>query len=214
MQVKPLHNYIHIEMVNPSEKIGDLILVKNDRRPRWGIVQAAGEGTYDITGNLIPTLLKKNDLVFFLLHGPEIVQIFRTDEKVAYVSELDCLAKWEELHKLFTPLGDYIQIEYVKPPEEISPGGIILPETMLGECPKQLARIIKLGAGLRAPDGTIFPFQVKEGDIVHVKEHSSLEVKLNDVTGDPTVTYLISQNDILGIDVLRTEQEKLNAESN
>lgn len=199
MRIKPLHNYVHIEMIDPTEKIGEIIFVKNDRRPRWGKVVAIGEGTYDITGNIIKPLIVPDDMVYVLLHGPEVVQVLKTDEKVVFVSELDCLAKWNKEEKMLQPLGDYVQIEYLAPPEELSPGGLVLPESMRKVCTKQVAKVINVGTGLRVPDGALLPFFVKEGDIILVKEFCSLEVSFNDVSGENTTTQLISQNDILGV---------------
>lgn len=192
-------------MIDPAEKIGEIIFVKNDRRPRWGRAQSVGPGTYDITGNLIPPLVNPNDMIYVLLHGPEMVQVLKTDVKVVFVSELDCLAKWNEEENMLEPLGDYVQIEYVSPPEELTKGGLILPESMQKNCTKQVAKVIGIGTGLRVPDGTLLPFFVKKGDTILVREHCSLEVAFNDVNGENTTTQLISQNDILGIIQENTE---------
>ena len=197
VSIQPLFNYIHLVMLDPTLKIGELVLVKKDMRPRWGKVMAVGQGTYDITGNIVVPQVKEGDLVFVLLHGPETVQILDSQEKVVFISELDCLARWDYMNSMLEPLGDYVQIEYLSAPDRFSAAGLILPDK--ANYPKQIAKVIKLGKGLRAPDGSVFPFFVKEGDVILVREHCSLEVSFSDVTRENKTTQLISQNDILGI---------------
>lgn len=76
------------------------------------------------------------------------------------------------------PLGDRILVKRVEE-KEVKKGGIIIPDTAK-EKPME-AEVVSLGQGKQKDDGTIIPFQVKEGDKVLIGKYSGTEVKIGDV---------------------------------
>ncbi len=91
----------------------------------------------------------------------------------------------------FRPLHDRVLVERLES-EEVTSGGIILPETAK-EKPQQ-GKIIAVGSGKRTDDGKIHPLEVKEGDTVLFGKYSGSEVKVEGVE------YLIMrEDDILGL---------------
>ncbi len=75
-----------------------------------------------------------------------------------------------------TPLHDRI---IVKPsqPEEVTAGGIIIPDTAK-EKPQQ-GEVIAVGQGRTADDGKLIPMQIKVGDKVLYGKYSGTEVTID-----------------------------------
>ncbi|MBI5572012.1 MAG: co-chaperone GroES [Desulfomonile tiedjei] len=89
------------------------------------------------------------------------------------------------------PLYDRILVERVES-EEVTKGGIILPETAK-EKPQQ-GKIIAVGEGRRTDEGKIIPLKVKEGDLVLFGKYTGSEVKIEGID------YLVmKEDDIMGI---------------
>jgi len=90
-----------------------------------------------------------------------------------------------------TPLGDRVIVEPLEG-EEVTAGGIILPETAK-EKPQQ-GKVLAAGPGARDDDGKRVAMDVKVGDTVLYAKYSGTEVKIKDKK------YLIlRENDVLAI---------------
>lgn len=90
------------------------------------------------------------------------------------------------------PLGDRVIVEPVEK-EEMTAGGIILPETAK-EKPQQ-GTIVAVGPGRRDEDGDRILMDVKVGDRVLFAKYAGTEVKLD---GDEKVMVL-KESDILAV---------------
>lgn len=91
----------------------------------------------------------------------------------------------------FRPLHDRILVERVES-EEVSKGGIILPDTAK-EKPQQ-GKVIAAGTGRRTEDGKVLPLEIKAGDTILFGKYSGTEVKIDGVE------YLImKEDDVLGL---------------
>lgn len=91
----------------------------------------------------------------------------------------------------FRPLYDRILVERVES-EEVTKGGIILPDTAK-EKPQQ-GKIIAVGHGRRLEDGKLVPLELKAGDTVLFGKYSGSEIKIEGVE------YLImKEDDVLGL---------------
>ncbi|MDD3473235.1 MAG: co-chaperone GroES [Syntrophaceae bacterium] len=91
----------------------------------------------------------------------------------------------------FRPLYDRILVERVES-EEVTKGGIILPDTAK-EKPQQ-GKIIAVGHGRRLEDGKVIPLELKAGDTVLFGKYSGSEIKIEGVE------YLImKEDDVLGL---------------
>ncbi len=75
------------------------------------------------------------------------------------------------------PLGDRVVIK-PSPKEEVSKGGIVLPDTVK-EKPQE-GEIIAVGAGKLTDDGKRLPMDVKVGDIVIYSKYAGTEFKDKD----------------------------------
>jgi len=75
------------------------------------------------------------------------------------------------------PLGDRVVIK-PSPKEEVSRGGIVLPDTVK-EKPQE-GLIIAVGAGKVTDDGKRLPMDVKVGDIVIYSKYAGTEFKDKD----------------------------------
>ncbi len=76
-----------------------------------------------------------------------------------------------------TPLHDRVIVKSSKP-EEVTKGGIIIPDTAK-EKPMQ-GEVIAVGAGKIGDDGKLIPLQVKAGDQVLYGKYSGTEVTVAD----------------------------------
>ena len=89
------------------------------------------------------------------------------------------------------PLGDRILVKPLAK-EEVSRGGIVLPDTVK-EKPQE-GEVIAVGPGARDESGKLVPLELKEGDRVLFGKWSGTEVKLDGVE------YLImKESDIMGV---------------
>lgn len=75
------------------------------------------------------------------------------------------------------PLGDRVVIRPT-PKEEVSKGGIVLPDTAK-EKPQE-GKIIAVGPGRVTEDGARIPMEVKKGDTVIYSKYAGTEFKLDD----------------------------------
>lgn len=87
------------------------------------------------------------------------------------------------------PLGDRVVIKPM-PKEEISKGGIVLPDTAK-EKPQE-GEIIAIGPGKLAEDGTRIAMEVKKGDKVIYSKYAGTEFKL-----DEEELVIMRESDIL-----------------
>jgi len=89
------------------------------------------------------------------------------------------------------PLGQRVLVKRLEA-EEISAGGIVLPDTAK-EKPQE-AEVILLGTGGKNEDGSAFEFSVKAGDKVLISKYGGTDVKV-----DGEDLMILSESDILGI---------------
>ncbi|MFW6150224.1 MAG: co-chaperone GroES [Chloroflexota bacterium] len=75
------------------------------------------------------------------------------------------------------PLGDRVVIK-ATPKEEVSKGGIVLPDTAQ-EKPQE-GTVIAVGPGKLSDDGKRVPMDTKEGDKVIYSKYAGTEFKLDD----------------------------------
>jgi len=75
------------------------------------------------------------------------------------------------------PLGDRVVIKPI-PKEEVSKGGIVLPDTAK-EKPQE-GKIIAVGPGRLTEDGKRIAMEVKKGDTVIYSRYAGTEFKLDD----------------------------------
>ena len=97
------------------------------------------------------------------------------------------------------PLGDRVIVKQLET-EEVSKGGIILPDTAK-EKPQE-GEIIAAGPGKLTDDGTRIPMEVKVGDRVMFAKYAGTEVKLNDEK-----LMIMSQSDIMAIKERRSRKK-------
>jgi chaperonin GroES len=91
----------------------------------------------------------------------------------------------------FKPLGARVLIETLEQ-EEVTAGGIILPETAK-EKPQQ-GKVLAVGPGDRNEDGDRIEMDVKVGDVVLFAKYSGSEIKM-----DGKKYLIMRESDILGI---------------
>jgi chaperonin GroES len=75
------------------------------------------------------------------------------------------------------PLGDRVVIKPI-PKEEVSKGGIVLPDTAK-EKPQE-GKVIAVGPGRLTEDGNRIAMEVKKGDKVIYSKYAGTEFKLDD----------------------------------
>jgi len=93
------------------------------------------------------------------------------------------------------PLGDRVVIKAL-PKEEVSKGGIVLPDTAK-EKPQE-GEIIAVGPGKLSEDGKRIAMEVKVGDRVVYSKYAGTEFKLDDEE-----VIILRESDILAKRVLR-----------
>ena len=88
------------------------------------------------------------------------------------------------------PLGDRLVVEPIEQ-EEVTAGGIVLPETAK-EKPQQ-GKVLAAGPGARDEDGKRIPMDVKAGDKVLYAKYGGTEFKM-----DGKKLLILRESDVLG----------------
>ncbi|MBN1483287.1 MAG: co-chaperone GroES [Chloroflexia bacterium] len=91
------------------------------------------------------------------------------------------------------PLADRVVVKPIEQ-EEVSKGGIYLPDTASKEKPQE-GQVIAVGPGRRLDDGTRVPMEVSEGDRVLFAKYAGTEFK--DQADDKFI--ILSEKDLLAI---------------
>jgi chaperonin GroES len=89
------------------------------------------------------------------------------------------------------PLGGRVVIEPIEQ-EEVTSGGIVLPETAKEK--PQKGKVLSIGPGERDDEGKRIPMDVKAGDTVLFAKYSGTEIKI-----DNKKLLILSERDILAI---------------
>ena len=87
------------------------------------------------------------------------------------------------------PLADNVVVKPVEP-EEVSKGGILLPDTAQ-EKPRE-GKVIAVGPGRTADDGKKIPMELKVGDLVIYRNYAGTEFK-----EDEEELLVLRENDVL-----------------
>ena len=90
----------------------------------------------------------------------------------------------------FKPLGNRVVIEPTETDEQVSSGGIYIPDTAK-EKPQE-GKIVATGPGKLNDDGSRTPLEVKVGDIVVYSKYAGTEYKEGD-----TEYLIVREDDIL-----------------
>ena len=91
----------------------------------------------------------------------------------------------------FRPLHDRVLVERIVEDEKTA-GGIIIPDTAK-EKPSD-GKVVAVGAGTKAEDGSVTPLDVKSGDKILFGKWSGTEV-----TVDGKELLIMKESDVLGI---------------
>ena len=89
------------------------------------------------------------------------------------------------------PLADRVVVEPLED-EEITPGGIVLPETSKEK--PQRGKLLAVGPGGRDEDGKLVTMEVSVGDTVLFAKYSGTEIKM-----DGKKLLILRQSDLLAI---------------
>ena len=89
------------------------------------------------------------------------------------------------------PLHDRVLVKPLDA-ETKTAGGLIIPDTVQ-EKPQE-GKVVSVGAGTKAEDGTVTPLDVKKGDTVLFGKWSGTEVKV-----DSETLMIMRESDIMGI---------------
>ncbi len=89
------------------------------------------------------------------------------------------------------PLADRVLVEPIED-EEITPGGIVLPETAKEK--PQRGKILAVGPGGRDEDGKLITMEVKVGETVLFAKYAGTEIKL-----EGKKRLILRQSDLLAI---------------
>ena len=92
-----------------------------------------------------------------------------------------------------TPLGDRVLIKPLTDEEmgTLSPSGIIIPETVDREKTDR-GKVVEVGSGKKADDGTVIPVEVKKGDTVLFQWGEKVEINNEEY-------YIVGESSILAI---------------
>jgi chaperonin GroES len=91
----------------------------------------------------------------------------------------------------FKPLGSRVVVEPIEQ-DEVTPGGIVLPETAKEK--PQKGKVLSVGAGDRNEKGERVPMDVATGDTVLFAKYAGTEIKV-----DGKKLLILRESDLLAI---------------
>jgi chaperonin GroES len=91
----------------------------------------------------------------------------------------------------FKPLGSRVVVEPIEQ-DEVTPGGIVLPETAKEK--PQKGKVLSVGAGDRNEKGERVPMDVASGDTVLFAKYAGTEIKV-----DGKKLLILRESDLLAI---------------
>jgi chaperonin GroES len=101
------------------------------------------------------------------------------------------MQKQEEVQMNLKPLGSRVLVEPIEV-EEVTAGGIVLPETAKEK--PQKGKVLSAGPGDRDDDGKYVPMDVKAGDVVLFAKYGGTEIKV-----DGKKMLILRESDLLAI---------------
>lgn len=101
--------------------------------------------------------------------------------------------KLTDYSKAITPLADRLVIRVVQT-EKVTPGGIIIPDTVSTIAGHLEGEVLAVGHGSKNKKGSIKPLDVQVGDFVLFSEHSGTQVVFNSEE-----LQIIKESDVMGI---------------
>lgn len=90
------------------------------------------------------------------------------------------------------PLGDRVLVERIEQEEEMTPGGIIIPDSAKEKSTQ--GRVVAAGPGKRDKEGQRIPMEIKVGDRIVFGKWGGNEIKM-----DGKEYLLLKEDDIYGI---------------
>jgi chaperonin GroES len=81
---------------------------------------------------------------------------------------------------------------------EVSKGGLLIPQVAKASTPYRFARVIAVGPGRYAADGTLVPCSAKPGDTVAFAKNQGYEFPLDDENGDEQVYRMVNESFVMG----------------
>lgn len=91
------------------------------------------------------------------------------------------------------PLGDRVLVKPIEASDDVSPAGIIIPDTAQKEKPER-GEVVAVGEGKRTERGEILPLRIQKGDTVIFSKYGYDEVKIDDQE-----YYIVSEGNILAV---------------
>lgn len=98
-----------------------------------------------------------------------------------------------DLIKVLTPLDDRVLVSAASE-EKVTPGGLIIPDTVSGGSEQIRARVLLVGRGHKDKKGRIKPMDVRVGDEVVFADHSASKIRLQNED-----FLIVRETDILGV---------------
>ena len=101
--------------------------------------------------------------------------------------------KTVDISQFVTPLDDRIVIQVLNE-EKVTPGGIIIPDTVSTELGHHKAQVLAVGRGHRDSKGRLRPMDVKVGDQVFVQAHAGSKIKFHN-----TDLIILRETEVMGV---------------
>jgi chaperonin GroES len=101
--------------------------------------------------------------------------------------------KTVDVSQFVTPLDDRIVIQVLSA-EKVTPGGIIIPDTVSSDVGHHKAQVLAVGRGHRDSKGRLRPMDVKVGDQVFVQSHTGSKIKFNNID-----LIILRETEVMGV---------------
>jgi len=169
---------VKLSKMDDRTKGGLFVATEESKKPREGVVVAAGPGRlHPETGKLLPNPVKEGDYVLLADFSGEKVEY--CGEQHMFVSSDDVLGVFEDgvtTAKNFRPVSDRLLVEIAQAATETASG--IALAVQEDEKPTQ-GTVVACGEGRLTSQGELQPLPVKKGDNVLYGKYSGTDAELD-----------------------------------
>jgi chaperonin GroES len=176
LKFRPLHDWVLLKQVSPSEKYGSLVIPEAYRRQGLVADEAdvvrVGPGIWsNPDDSLVRRPMRARAGARVLFRCKYEAAYHRFDSAYVLVHDFDVLGVFDG--ERFRPLHDWILIKR----DEASTGRIVVPKQFQQEVTTGV--VVSVGDGRDMPDGSMMPLDVKPGERVWFGRYVAIDIEVH-----------------------------------
>jgi chaperonin GroES len=179
--VKPTNNFLLVKTMEAKDKTEGGILLTGKAKivKTEGTVVAVGPGmSHPESGEIIPIPVNEGEGVVYGKYDGTEVDIDGAKHTLIRDTDILLSYKGDELKLENAEVINDNVLVYVETKETATEGGILIASTAKGKAKPSTGKVVKVGPGRRARNGSLMDMEVAEGDFVKFRDFAGNEVEI------------------------------------